>query len=124
MPLPFGHPAVESKVNSEFAVVLLWVSQSVKHCGAQEFDPNRRASFIDYSRISTHNRCRVKGLVNRFHAQLQVLIGVRTHQALAAGPCVFFMSGKQKPNAGLSHAGFHALVGRIFATALNRNLHA
>src|SRR5690348_16596704 len=124
MPLCFRHPAIESQVNSEFAVILLWVSQSVEHCGTQEFDPNRRASFIDYAAIPAHNRYGVKSFVNRFHAQLQFLVSVRTHQALASGPCLFFMSSKQKPNSGLSRAGFHALVGRIFATALNRNLHA
>jgi hypothetical protein len=40
------------------------------------------------------------------------------HQALASASGLFAFSGKHQSHAWLPNAGFHSLVGRIFAAAL------
>jgi hypothetical protein len=46
---------------------------------------------------------------------------MRAHEALAAACGLLALSGKQQPGTWLPHAGFHALIGRIFSAALKCN---
>jgi len=49
---------------------------------------------------------------------------MHAHQALASTRGFLAPSGKEQPLAGLSYAGFHALIGGIFAAALDRDFDA
>src|SRR6059058_5257775 len=68
VPLPLGHPAIHGEVDAKFTVIVLWVSESVKHCGTQKLDSHGRVSLVSNSRETAHNRQPVKRFVNGFHA--------------------------------------------------------
>jgi hypothetical protein len=55
---------------------------------------------------------------------VEVCVGVSAQQSLAPRRGLFAASSKEQTRSGLTHAGFHALVGRIFAAALKSDFNS
>src|SRR6185312_2124833 len=118
MPLPLSHPAVEGEVDAEFTIVILWVRKSVKHCGTQKVDAHGRVSLVSNTREPPYNRQPIERFINGFHAKAKICVRVRAHQTVASASGLFAFPGKQQTRSRLTHTGFHALIRRIFAAAL------
>jgi hypothetical protein len=51
MPLPLSHPAVHGIMDAEFTIEILWISESVEHSRAEEFDAYGRCPSIVDPRV-------------------------------------------------------------------------
>src|SRR5215472_15479683 len=60
----------------------------------------------------------VEALINRIHLQVQERVCVRADESLACARGLLAIASEQQSGAGLPHARFHTLIGRIFSAAL------
>ena len=105
-------------------VIILWRSQPVQHRGTQELDARRRTPSVCNPRVATDYRNSIKRFIKGFHVQMQNRISMHAYQAPARGRGFLPSSREKQSCSRLAHGRLHALIGRIFSTALESNFDA